>query len=245
MRRILLILCHRVLSVALYREMGRNMAEDTLQIRKQQLVRNAIYDSAIELFAKKGFDQTTVEEVAQAAGVSRRSFFRYFASKDDLLAQNVVTFGSVLSATVTACPPAFSPLETVRETVQSVLRQSVAQPRTRQIIEISQRSASARQAHQSRMMEVEDTVASAFAGRLRSASPDDLKPRLLASLTLMIMNVAIIAWFRGDYQDPSMAARQVFANLTRTFCDQTSSTEPTEDAVTTRRVARPGRPAKI
>ena len=219
--------------------MGSNVTEGTLQIRKQQLVRSAIYDAAIDLFAEKGFDETTVEEVAQAAGVSRRSFFRYFASKDDLLAQNVVHFGSVLSATITACPPALTPLETVRETVLSVVRQTAAHPRTRQIIEISQRSASARQAHHSRMMEVEDTVAAAFAGRLRSASKDDLKPRVLASLTLSIMNVAISSWFRDEYQDLSTAARQVFTNLTRIFCDQAGSSEFKEDIATTRRVARP------
>jgi AcrR family transcriptional regulator len=219
--------------------MGSNVTEDTLQIRKQQLVRNAIYEAAIDLFAEKGFDETTVEEVAQAAGVSRRSFFRYFASKDDLLAQNVVHFGSILSATITACPPALTPLETVRETVLNVVRQTVAHPRTRQIIEISQRSASARQAHHSRMMDVEDTVAAAFAGRLRSASKDDLKPRLLASLTLSIMNVAITSWFRDEYQDLSTAARQVFTNLTRIFCDQAGSSESREDIATTRRVARP------
>ena len=219
--------------------MGSNVTEDTLQIRKQQLVRNAIYDAAIDLFAEKGFDETTVEEVAQAAGVSRRSFFRYFASKDDLLAQNVVHFGSILSATITACPPALTPLETVRETVLSVVRQTAAHPRTRQIIEISQRSASARQAHHSRMMDVEDTVAAAFAARLRSASKDDLKPRVLASLTLSIMNVAIISWFRDEYQDLSTAARQGFTNLTRIFCDQAGSNEFREDISTTRRVARP------
>ena len=219
--------------------MGATVTEDTLQVRKQQLVRNAIYDAAIDLFAKEGFDETTVEEVAQAAGVSRRSFFRYFASKDDLLAQNVVHFGSVLSATITACPPALTPLETVRETVLAVVRQTAAHPRTRQIIEISQRSASARQAHHSRMMEVEDTVAAAFAARLKSASKDDLKPRLLASLTLSIMNLAIFSWFRDEYQDLSTAARQVFTNLTRIFCDQAGSSEFREDIATTRRVARP------
>jgi AcrR family transcriptional regulator len=221
-----------------YSGLGAAVTEDTLQVRKQQLVRDAIYDAAIELFAVRGFDETTVEEVAQAAGVSRRSFFRYFASKDDLLAQNVVNFGSVLAATITACSQALTPLETVRETVLSVLKQSVAQPRTRQVIEISLRSASARQAHHSRMMDVEDMVAAAFAGRLKSASKDDMKPRLLAGLTLSVMNVAIISWFRGEYHDPSTAARQVFTHLTRIFCDPIGSRESSEDVVTARRVAR-------
>lgn len=210
------------------------MTKENLQVRKQQLVREAIYDAAIELFAVKGFDETTVEEVALAAGVSRRSFFRYFASKDDLLAQNVVKYGSILSAAIIACPPTLGPMEIVRETVLSVARESVAQPRTRQIIEISERSASARQAHHSRMLDVEDVVAAAFAGRLRSASKDELKPRLLASLTLSVMNVAIISWFRGEYQDLSTAARQVFTTLARISCEQTSSSEA---SVNGRRVA--------
>jgi AcrR family transcriptional regulator len=220
-----------------YTGQGATVTTDNLQIRKQKLVRAAIYDAAIELFTVKGFDGTTVEEIAQAAGVSRRSFFRYFASKDDLLAQDVVQFGSVISATITACPPTLTPFEIVRETVLSVLRHTVAQPRTRQIIEISQRSASARQAHHSRVMDVEDAVAAAFAGRLRSASKDDLKPRLLASLTLSIMNTAILSWFRGEYQDLSTAARQVFAHLTRMTRDQTGLTESQADVVSARRVA--------
>jgi AcrR family transcriptional regulator len=193
------------------------MAEQSLQLRKQQMVRSAIYDAAIKLFAEKGFDETTVEEVAQAAGVSRRSFFRYFASKDDLLAQNVVNYGNVLAATVISCAPNLTQLETVRETVQAVLKQAVVQPHTRQIIEIAQRSASARQAHGSRMHDVEDALAVAFAERMKATSKDDLKPRMLASLTLSSMNLAVVAWYRG--QDPSTAARQVFANLKRIVCE--------------------------
>jgi AcrR family transcriptional regulator len=195
----------------------------SLRIRKQQVVRDAIFEAAIELFALKGFDETTVEEVAEAAGVSRRSFFRYFASKDDLLAQNVVHYGSALIAAIGGCAPGSTPLEIVRETVLSVAEQTVSHPRTRQVIEISERSASARQAHLSRLMEVEDHVAAAFAGRLKSGSKYDLKPRLLSSLTLSVMNIAIMAWYRGDYPDLGTAAKQAFSNLTRIFGGQTIS----------------------
>ena len=52
---------------------------------KRKFVRDAIYAAAIEIFTERGFDETTVEEIAQAAGVSRRSFFRYFASKDAVI----------------------------------------------------------------------------------------------------------------------------------------------------------------
>ena len=72
------------------------MTRVKLQARKQQVVREAIHDAAIGLFAVNGFDQTTVDEVAEAAGISRRSFFHYFVSKYDLLAQDTVKYGAAL-----------------------------------------------------------------------------------------------------------------------------------------------------
>lgn len=201
---------------------GVELPKSSLQSRKKQFVRDAIFDAAIELFVARGFDETTVEEVAQAAGVSRASYFRYFSSKDDLLAQNVLKYGLALREAIRACPPSFTPLDIMRETVLSVAKQSVNHPRTRQVIDISKRSASATQAHMSRMIEVEDGVAAAFAERIGRSSKDELEPRLLAALTLSAMNVAIMSWYRGDSQQLTTAAEQVFSRLTEIVCDQTA-----------------------
>ena len=195
----------------------------SLQSRKRQLVRDAIYDSAIELFARKGFDETTVEEVAEAAGISRRSFFRYFESKDDLLAQNTVTCGEVLRDTVASCPSGLGTLDVLRKAVLAGVKFTGTQPHTRQIVEIAQRSASARQAHLSRLMEVEDRLASAYAARIKATSRDYLRPRLLAGLTMLINNTATASWFMGEEKDLDTAAKRGFLNLTRVFCDDESS----------------------
>ena len=199
------------------------MTKASLRNRKQQIVRDAIFDAAIETFSVKGFDDTTVEDVARAAGVSRATFFRYFSSKDDLLAQNVMNYGTALTEAIKACPPSFTPFQIMRETVLSIARQKVTHPRTRQIIDIALRSPSAMQAHGSRMIEVEASVAIAFAERIKDLSKDDLETRLMATMTVSAMNVAIMSWYRDDDQDLSAAVEQVFSCFTRIVCGQAGS----------------------
>jgi AcrR family transcriptional regulator len=56
-----------------------------LRERKRQRTRQALISAAMQLFAQKGYDQTTVAEIAAVADVSTKTFFNHFASKDEVL----------------------------------------------------------------------------------------------------------------------------------------------------------------
>ena len=66
------------------------------------LVRRRIADAGRELFLAQGYEQTTVESIAERAGVARRTFFRYFRSKDDVIFADHDRIAQVLAAHLAA-----------------------------------------------------------------------------------------------------------------------------------------------
>src|SRR3954471_17005896 len=69
---------------------------------------------ALRLFGERGFDDTTVEDIARAAGVSRRTFFRYFDTKADVLWHAFDTEVATLRAAFVAVPPETALLDAIR-----------------------------------------------------------------------------------------------------------------------------------
>jgi AcrR family transcriptional regulator len=198
----------------------------TLQERKQQLVRTAIWDAATDLFAEKGYDETTVDDIAQKAGVSRRSFFRYFSSKSDLMAHGVLGYGTYLKEAIEACPPEYSRSEVFRQTVFQVAQKCAAHPRTRKIMQIAAKYPAAKEAQQSQTAELQERVEAAFAQRCAGHSEEDLTPGVIAGLTLSVLSVIFRVWFEQGQQDISATADQVLATLGRLVCqDREPETE--------------------
>jgi AcrR family transcriptional regulator len=75
----------------------------TLADRKRQVARDHIEQTALRLFVQRGFEATTIADIAEAAGISTRTFFRYFATKEDVVfadhAEEVQRFRDALSDT--------------------------------------------------------------------------------------------------------------------------------------------------
>ena len=197
-----------------------------LKTRKQELVRDAIYDAAMELFARKGFNETTVDEIVEAAGVSQRSFFRYFPMKNDVLAYDIAGAGDVLVAAVEGCPRELSGLEVVRRAARANIEYALSRPQTRQIIEITAQNFPARKAHRAALVEVENRVSEAYAARMMSSGKYSLEPRMLTLLTQMVVDLTLTSWFVGEAKDCESGMKTVFGKLTQTFCEpENGSTE--------------------
>lgn len=81
-----------------------------LRERKKQRTRNALTRHALELFARQGYDGTTVDEIAEAADVSQRTFFRYFANKEEVALALQEVEEAVALAALAHRPPEEPPL---------------------------------------------------------------------------------------------------------------------------------------
>jgi AcrR family transcriptional regulator len=74
--------------------------------------RGRLAQAAMELYAERGFENTTVAEIAQRAGVTERTFFRHFLDKRDVLFAGAEQFQALVIAGVTAAPPELGALDT-------------------------------------------------------------------------------------------------------------------------------------
>ena len=146
------------------------------------------------------------------------------------MGQGMVMYAAALTDAIQACPRAYSLLEVIRATVLQVAKGAAAQPRTRKIMQIAANNPAAREAQLSRLGDVQDRVAEAFAQRCGKRSPNHLTPRMLAGLTMSIFDVTFRSWFEHEKQDISVTAEQVFATLHRLLCEGANTRDKNQRA---------------
>lgn len=95
--------------------------QDGLRARKKQRTRAALIDAGLDLFCDAGYESTTVDEITAAADVSQRTFFRYFASKEELALAKAAEFDGLVTEALTVRPADEPPLRAMRGAVLDML----------------------------------------------------------------------------------------------------------------------------
>jgi AcrR family transcriptional regulator len=175
----------------------------SLRERKKRATRTLIADTALRLFSERGFDQTTVAEVAEAAGVSVKTVFNYFPAKEDLFFDLDEELEHRWLDAVADSQPGEPVLAGLRRRLLSRFGSHPGGPggQFRKVLAGSTRL----QARGQQMWAShEDSVAQALAGRL-GVDADDPTPRVLAhqvlSIAPMIMRMAEVWTQEGATSD--------------------------------------------
>lgn len=194
-----------------------------LRERKKQLTRQRIADTALELFADRGFDGVRVAEVAHAAEVSEATVFNYFRTKEDLVYRRMEEFQAQLLDAVRARPDGTSVLSAFRDHVlapHGVL--AAHDPALIERIATVARIIAGSATLQTREHQVVDRSTHALAEMIaeeRRASAHDLRPWVTANALMGVQRALTWAVRRHALQGHSgrTIARDVRAQGRRAF----------------------------
>jgi AcrR family transcriptional regulator len=165
--------------------------------------RQALRAAALELFATHGFDTTTTEEIAEQAGVSVRTFFRYFPTKELVLFFGRYDFVQSFVADLLGQPESSSDLAAMRE---AFIASSPGFADRRKALVLYEKAVASsptlRGQEQDRQVEDVHTIAAAIASRNGLTKPDE-RSSLLAAVGLLAYRRALGRWLAapasGDF----------------------------------------------
>jgi len=171
-------------------------SRESLTVRRQRATRVRIATAAAELVAEIGLAGTTVEQIAQTAEVGRATFFRYFSSKEDAVAEGMTNrWLATITAAVARQPAelsahgavvaAFGDLGEGFDTVSEQVRELAILTRSSPAL-----SAWTLQSY----LRYEAAIAELVAPRLGDLTADDPRPRLIGAMAMASVRIALDDW---------------------------------------------------
>jgi AcrR family transcriptional regulator len=170
--------------------------QEGVRARKRKETFERIADVGLELFLAKGYAATTLDEIAVAAGISRRTFFHYFRSKDDILLAHMAGYVDALREQVARHSSAGAPFDIAGEALLTFVAGSEPS-RAIAIARVMQESEALRARVSVSYQQFEQAV---FEG-LCTVYPNEERRdglRLVAMVTIGVMRLAADAWFEDN-----------------------------------------------
>jgi AcrR family transcriptional regulator len=185
-------------------------APPSLRDRKLRLVRARLAELALTPLLERGFDAVTIDDLAAAAGISRRTFFRYFATKEDVVISTFDEPGTVLLAELERRAEAEPPLEAMRSTLDAIIG-AFARDRSRAqaTLELIRRTPTLR----GRFLVMQDDWIERVAAAIRPRAGSDVRAQLVARVAIAAVDTALAAWTERPAQDLRSVTAEAFDAL--------------------------------
>jgi AcrR family transcriptional regulator len=188
----------------------------SLRERKKHLAQTTIEEAALRLFQQKGYEHTSIQDIADAVMMSSRTFFRYFASKEEVLLGPMRTIQSEGLRFLQHVAPTESPHAALRATFEELARQYQQQrasflTRYRVVMQIP----SIASIYLYALMETEPAMCDALGSHLEAATNHN-KIRLLVAIYMAALRVALEEWLEQEAQGD-------LVSLLRAYLDSFSS----------------------
>jgi AcrR family transcriptional regulator len=195
--------------------MSSTTATVGLRERNKLRRREQITEAALRLFAARGFDGVTIEEIADAADVSRRTFFRYFARKEDVIVAWKRQMADELRTALAERPGEDSPFDAAHGALATVAAGYADRPEL--TLGLMRLFEGGPKLHTGSDYEDWDVVlADGIARRMGVDAARDPTPRLIATVGFAVMTATIETWAaNGGKEDLVALLDSGFAELRR------------------------------
>ncbi len=196
-----------------------------LRERKKRLMRQQLSDTATQMFMERGFDAVRVAEVAEACGVSEKTVFNYFPTKESLILDRLESTMTSLKRGLTqpGAEPAQAALAILDDELTAMTSWLARQD------DLAQASAAIRRfgtliraspslrAHQSDMMDQFVAVAAEILAGRAGVSPDDPEPQIAASTLLGLWRIQYqaLSKYLDGIRTPAQVHEAVTADVNR------------------------------
>jgi AcrR family transcriptional regulator len=189
--------------------------------RWQPDARGRLQRAALELYGERGFEQTAVADIAERAGLTERTFFRYFADKREVLFSGSEDLLALFVDAVTNAPESLAPIDAVGEALAAsaaFFDGRVEQARTRQAV------IDANPSLRERELTKLASLAAAVAGALRSRGVADPAAMVTAEAGIAVFKIAFGVWVdESNERDLADVLRATLAELKSAVADNDSS----------------------
>ena len=158
--------------------------------------------AALELYGERGFEQTTVAEIAARAGLTERTFFRHFADKREVLFAGADEFEALLLGGVAGAPETAAPLDAIAaglDAIGALLQERRSFARQRQSIISANADLQERERHKLA------SLATGAAGALRDRGVSEPAASLAAEAGIAVFRIAFEQWVQ-DPDDPDLVS---------------------------------------